>query len=153
MLKRHLSTFAVLVAIAIWTRTACSSDDLAPNAYLFERFDTPDWTTRWIHPVESDKYTGRFVTEEIPGSSNSVLKVRQVVSWRYPCALDEGWCLVPCRCPSPTSSMASLHFSTSPWTPPKASWSSMKQPTPVDMVRERRDACMPLLPCDTNVVM
>ena len=45
-----------------------SHRDLAPKAYLFESFDSPDWKTRWVHSTD-EKYSGRFET------ANGELKV------------------------------------------------------------------------------
>lgn len=73
---RLLLVPVLFVAISIRTAT-CSHDSIVPGAFLFESFDSPDWTSRWEHSAD-DKYQGRFETAKID-SSNSVLKVGWII--------------------------------------------------------------------------
>ena len=87
MWKCRLRMAIAWILMAISARSAYSHENLTPNAYLFESFDSPDWSSRWIHS-EDAKYQGRFETAKIETvktvmietvaieSSNGVLKVQ-----------------------------------------------------------------------------
>ena len=75
-----------IVAIFAARSAYCSHETLAPNAYLFETFDSNDWSSRWVHS-EDEKYQGKFTTSLIKTvmietvaveSSNAVLKVQSL---------------------------------------------------------------------------
>ena len=115
----------IIVAISATRSAYCSHETLAPNAYLFETFDSNDWSSRWAHS-EDEKYQGKFTTSLIKTvetvaveSSNAVLKVqslkRRNKSKRF-CKIfiftrsDSGHACPWSRSPSPNSSMESQRY-------------------------------------------